>query len=631
LLWRFSGATSHLHGCAPDDYAGLHAWSTADRGAFWSAVWDATGVIGDRGEVDFIDGGAMLADRFFPEARLNYAENLLRLDGDAAAIIFRSEDGIRRSWSWRELRVVVSKLQRAFEAHGLVAGDRVAAVLPNGPEAIAAMLATASMGAVWCACSPDFGAAAIHDRLGQVAPKLLLATDGYCYGGKRFAIGETIRNVAERLGAERAIVVDSLGDAAALAAAIPSATTFTEFVDAFPAGKLTFLRLPFNHPLFVLFSSGTTGRPKCIVHGAGGTLLQHLKEHQLHCDIRPGDRVFYFTTLGWMMWNWLGSALASGATLCLYDGSPAYPSAEHLFAIADEERLTHFGTSARFIDSLRKSGVEPRYAHDLSRLRMILSTGSPLSADAAAYVYSGVATDVHLASISGGTDIISCFVLGVPTLPVYAGEIQAPGLGMAVEVLDTDARPTRGRGELVCTRAFPSMPVAFWNDADGSRYRAAYFDHVPGVWAHGDFAEWTDHGGMIIHGRSDATLNPGGVRIGTAEIYGVVERLPEIAAALCVSQEWDGDTRIVMFLQLVAGATLDDPLRSRIKTAIRLEASPRHVPAVIVAIADLPRTRSGKLSELAVREMIHGRPVQNIDALANPHALALFTDLPELR
>lgn len=631
LLWQFAEATQASHGCAPDDYWGLHAWSITERAAFWSAVWDFCEVIGDKGERRLVDGDLMPGARFLPDATLNFAENLLRLAGPSDAIVFRDEGEVRRRWSWDELRQTVSRMQQALLGLGISQGDRVAGMLPNMPETVAMMLATASIGAVWSSCSPDFGPRGVLDRFSQIAPKLFVTVDGYHYGGKVIDIGATIAEVAATLPTARTVVIDVLGRAEEAAGRIDGAVTMEALLAPYAAKALSFARLPFSHPLFILFSSGTTGKPKCIVHSAGGTLLQHLKEQRLHCDIRPGDRVFYFTTCGWMMWNWLASALSSGATLCLYDGSPFHPAPTQLFDYAEAERFTLFGTSARYIDSLRKLELKPRETHDLSALRAILSTGSPLAADCFDYVYANVASDVHLASISGGTDIVSSFVLGVPTLPVWRGEIQAPGLGLAVDVFDENGRPLRdGKGELVCRAPFPSMPVGFWDDADGSRYRAAYFSRFPGIWAHGDYAEWTPHGGIVILGRSDATLNPGGVRIGTAEIYAVVEELPEIDSSLCIGQEWQGDTRVVLFVKLVPGAVLDDALVARIRAAIRSGASPRHVPAKVIAVADLPRTRSGKLTELAVRDVVHGRPVRNIEGLANPEALKLFENLAEL-
>ncbi|RYE47504.1 MAG: acetoacetate--CoA ligase [Hyphomicrobiales bacterium] len=631
LLWQFTELTSASHGCAPDDYWGLHRWSIAERGAFWSAVWDFCGVIGDKGERLVIDGELMPGARFLPDATLNFAENLLRRDGPTDAIVFRDEAGARRRWSWDELRQMVSRLQQALLGLGIGAGDRVAGMLPNLPETVAMMLATASIGAVWSSCSPDFGPRGVLDRFSQIAPKLFVTVDGYHYNGKLIDIGATIAEVAGALAPARTVVIDVLGRAAQSAGRIDGAVTMEAFLAPFSVEPVRFARLPFSHPLFILFSSGTTGKPKCIVHSAGGTLLQHLKEHRLHCDVHEGDRVFYFTTCGWMMWNWLASALGCGATLCLYDGSPFHPEPTQLFDYAEAERFTLFGTSARYLDSVRKLALKPIETHDLKSVRAILSTGSPLAADCFDYVYSNIKGDVHLASISGGTDIVSSFVLGVPTLPVWRGEIQAPGLGLAVDVFDEDGQPMRqGKGELVCRAPFPSMPIGFWNDPDGSRYRAAYFSRFDGVWAHGDYAEWTAHHGIMIHGRSDATLNPGGVRIGTAEIYAVVEELPEIDSALCIGQQWENDTRVVLFIKLAPGAALDEALRLRIRSTIRSGASPRHVPAKVIAVADLPRTRSGKLTELAVRDVVHGRPVRNVEGLANPEALKLFENLAEL-
>lgn len=633
LLWQFAEATHASHGCTPDDYWGLHRWSIIERGAFWSAVWDFCGVRGDKGERLVTDGEQMPGARFLPDATLNFAENLLRLEGSTDAIVFRDEAGGRRrwSWSWDELRQTVSRMQQALIGLGIGAGDRVAGMLPNLPETVAMMLATASIGAVWSSCSPDFGPRGVLDRFSQIEPKLFVTVDGYHYNGKLIDIGATIAEVAAALAPAQTVVIDLVGRAAQSAGRIHGATTLESLLAPYSAAPLQFTRLPFSQPLFILFSSGTTGKPKCIVHSAGGTLLQHLKEHRLHCDVHEGDRVFYFTTCGWMMWNWLASALGCGATLCLYDGSPFHPEPTQLFDYAQAERFTLFGTSARYLDSVRKLELKPKETHDLESVRTILSTGSPLAADCFDYVYANVKPDVHLASISGGTDIVSSFVLGVPTLPVWRGEIQAPGLGLAVDVFDEQGQPMHaGKGELVCRAPFPSMPLGFWNDPDGMRYRAAYFSRFPGVWAHGDYAEWTAHRGIMIHGRSDATLNPGGVRIGTAEIYAVVEELPEIDSSLCIGQEWENDTRVVLFVKLVPGATLDEVLATRIRQTIRSGASPRHVPAKVIAVADLPRTRSGKLTELAVRDVVHGRPVRNVEGLANPEALKLFENLPEL-
>ena len=630
-LTRFTAEAEKRAGRRFPDYAALHAWSIADRGAFWNLVWDFCGIVGDKGGVHLADGDKMPGARFFPEARLNYAENLLRRSDDGEAIVFRGEEGATRRLTWRQLNDEVSRLQQALAAAGVGVGDRVAAYLPNVPEAIVAVLAVASLGAVWSSASPDFGVSGVLDRFGQIAPKVLIAVDGYRYGGKEIDLSDNIRAIVPQLGVARTIVVPLLGRADALAASLPEALSWQNALAPYPAKPVAFTRLPFAEPLFILFSSGTTGMPKCIVHSAGGALIQLMKEHRLQMAVEEGDRVFYFTTLGWMMWNWLVTALASGATLVLFDGSPFHPGPEALFDYTAAEGVTLFGTSAKYIDSVKKAGYRPVDHHDLSSVRTIASTGSPLAPESFDFVYDAIKRDVHLASISGGTDIVSCFVLGVPSLPVWRGEIQGPGLGMAVDVYDSDGKPLRsGKGELVCTRAFPSMPVAFWNDPDGARYRAAYFERFPGIWCHGDFAEWTEHGGIVIHGRSDATLNPGGVRIGTAEIYRQVEQIPEVIEALAIGQDFAGDVRVVLFVRLAGSATLDEVLVQRIRTVIRKGASPRHVPAKIVAVADIPRTKSGKIVELAVRDIVHGRPVKNVEALANPAALELFRDLAAL-
>jgi acetoacetyl-CoA synthetase len=495
------------------------------------------------------------------------------------------------------------------------------------------MLATASLGAIWSSCSPDFGERGVLDRFGQIEPKVFVTVDGYWYAGKRIEIGPKLKPITEALTTvERTVVVPYLGGAEEVASGLANAVSLAAFLDGFDAKEVAFARLPFAHPLYVMFSSGTTGVPKCIVHSAGGTLLQQLKEHVLHCDVRAGDRVFYFTTCGWMMWNWLAAGLGAGATLLLYDGSPFHPTPAVLFDFADAEDMTFFGTSAKWIDGVKKQGLRPRDTHSLKTVRAMASTGSPLAESSFDWVYDAVKPDMQLASISGGTDIVSCFVLGNPLEPVWRGEIQGPGLGLAIATLDDDGQPlSKGKGELSCVKAFPAMPIGFWNDPDGEKYRAAYFDRFPNVWVHGDFAEWTEHGGIIIHGRSDATLNPGGVRIGTAEIYAQVEKMPEITEALCIGQDFDGDVRVVLFVRLAEGATLDDDLAKRVKLKIREGASPRHVPAKVVAVADIPRTKSGKIVELAVREVVHGRPVKNKEALANPEALELFAGLEELQ
>nr|WP_295465933.1 acetoacetate--CoA ligase [Mesorhizobium sp.] len=611
----------------------LHRWSIDRRDEFWNLVWDFAGIVGEKGSRVLVDGDRMPGASFFPDAKLNFAENLLKKRGAGDAIVFKGEDEVSRRMSWDELRALVSRLQQAFSAAGVKPGDRVAAMMPNMPETVACMLAAASLGAIWSSCSPDFGEQGVLDRFGQIEPVIFIAPDGYWYNGKQNNVTGKVKAVLQQLPTvRRAIIVDYLGTAAQAVTDLPNAVTLEAAVEGFAAADIVYERLPFSHPLYILFSSGTTGIPKCIVHSTGGTLIQHAKEHRLHAGIEDGDRVFYFTTCGWMMWNWLVSALASGATLLLYDGSPFHPDGNVLFDFAQAEKMTYFGTSAKFIDALRKAGLSPKDTHDLSTVRVISSTGSPLSPEGFAYVYEAIKPDVHLASISGGTDIVSCFVLGVPLKPVWIGEIQGPGLGMAVDVWDDDGKHVVGeKGELVCTRAFPSMPVKFWNDPDGAKYHAAYFDRFDNVWCHGDFAEWTEHGGMIIHGRSDATLNPGGVRIGTAEIYNQVEQMPEILEAICIGQDWDNDVRVVLFVRLASGVVLDEDLEKRIKSKIRTGATARHVPARIVEVADIPRTKSGKITELAVRDVVHGRTVKNKEALANPEALELFHDLPALR
>ncbi|MCV3242191.1 acetoacetate--CoA ligase [Mesorhizobium sp. ZC-5] len=629
----FMAAASKKAGQDFSTYAELHAWSVGSREAFWELVWDFCGVVGDRGERTLVDGDRMPGASFFPDARISFAENLLRKIGGGDALVFRGEDKVERRMSWNELHALVSRLQQLFRSLGVKTGDRIAAMMPNMPETVAAMLAATSLGAIWSSCSPDFGEQGVLDRFGQIEPVVFIAPDGYWYNGKAIEVAGKVAAVVGKLPSVRkTLIVDYLGMSGDIADTIDGAASLEAAIEPFAAKPVTFERLPFAHPLYILFSSGTTGIPKCIVHSAGGTLIQHVKEQRLNCGIQDGDRVFYFTTCGWMMWNWLVSGLASGATLLLYDGSPFYPDGNTIFDFADAEKMTYFGTSAKFIDAVRKAGLRPIDTHDLSSVRTLSSTGSPLSPEGFDYVYEAIKKDAHLASISGGTDIAACFVLGVPIQPVWSGEIQVPGLGMAVDVWDDDGHPVRGeKGELVCTRAFPSMPVMFWNDPSGEKYHAAYFDRFDNIWCHGDFAEWTEHGGMIIYGRSDATLNPGGVRIGTAEIYNQVEQLPEVAEAICIGQDWDRDVRVVLFVRLAAGATLDEDLTNRIKAKIRNGATPRHVPAKIVAVTDIPRTKSGKITELAVRDVVHGRAVKNKEALANPEALELFRDLKELQ
>jgi acetoacetyl-CoA synthetase len=617
-------------------YSELHKWSIDHSDQFWSVLWDYCGVIGDKGERLLVDGDKLPGAQFFPDALLNYAENLLRRRDDSDALLFWGEDRVKTHMSWNELYDAVSCMAQALKGVGIEPGDRIAAYLPNIPEAIVSVLAVSSLGAIWSSCSPDFGEQGVLDRFGQIEPKVLIAADGYFYNGKVIDNLSKLAGVVNKLPTLETVVVvpfmrrhtdqtPDVGD-------VDKAVLYADFTERFSPAQIEFKRLPFNHPLYILFSSGTTGVPKCIVHGAGGTLIQHMKEHQLHCDLRPDDRLFYFTTCTWMMWNWLVSGLASEAILLLYDGSPFYPDGNILFDLADAEQMTHFGTAAKFIDTLKKRGLHPKETHELSSLRVMTSTGSPLVAESFDFVYDNIKSDLYLASISGGTDIISCFVLGNPTSPLYRGEIACCGLGMAVEVWDEEGNSIKQeKGELVCLNPFPSMPVGFWNDPENTKYKKAYFEHFENVWAHGDFAEITDNEGVIIYGRSDATLNPGGVRIGTAEIYRQVEQMDEILESIVIGQNWDGDVRVVLFVVLRDGESLTEELVQAIRRKIRWGASPRHVPAKIVAVTDIPRTKSGKITELAVRDAVEGREVKNAEALANPEALEFYKDIEALK
>ncbi len=634
LLSRFQQTLTQTQtqGGVPEgrNYAEFHAWSVREPAMFWNALWDFCGVIGERrGPV--LEGTGMPGARFFPQARLNFAENLLeRGQAQACALHYRDETGQDIRLTRSELKTAVARMACAFRACGLSAGDRVAAMLPNRPETVIAMLATTSLGAVWSSCSPDFGAAGVLDRFGQIKPSVFLACSGYAYGGKHFDTRAKALAVRAELGELKgAFLLDPCAADAEIEA--PGFAPWST-LSAATADPLNYVRRAFNDPLYILYSSGTTGAPKCIVHGIGGTLLQHLKEHQLQADIRPGDPMFYYTTCGWMMWNWLVSGLASEASVLLFDGSPFSPSPMVLFDFIEQTEARFFGVSAKFIDALKSRGLRPADHYALKHLRSIASTGSPLVAESFAYCYEAIKRDVAVQSISGGTDIVSCFVLGNPWQAVHAGEIQGKGLGMAVDVCDAQGRslPTGEKGDLICRQPFPSMPIGFWNDADGSRYRRAYFETIAGVWHHGDYAEITPQGGLIIHGRSDATLNPGGVRIGTAEIYRQVEQIPGITESLAIGQRWQDDVRIILFVILEAGVRLDLQLEQQIRQRIRRGASPRHVPAKIIQVSDFPRTRSGKLAELAVRAMIEGEEVKNVNALANPESLQLFAAIDSL-
>ena len=618
------------YGVRCEDYPSLQQWSVSQREAFWQSIARYFAVKFHTPATRVLENDSMPGARWFPGSSLNFAEHLLRHRGDKAAIVSYLENGERRETSFAQLRADTGALAHWLRQQGIKAGDRVVGIMPNITETVVGMLATTSLGGVWSSCSPDFGVQGLLDRFGQVAPEILICTDGYFYNGKRVDCREKIRDVVAQLPTVKKVLVvpvlDANPDISLFANALPWEAALSQ------ASEPVFEPQPFAHPLYIMYSSGTTGMPKCIVHSAGGTLLQHLKEHGLHTDVSEQDVIFYYTTCGWMMWNWLVSALALGATIVLYDGSPTYPKADSLWDIAERENISIFGTSAKYIASLQNAGSKPRETHKLPKLKSILSTGSPLANESFHYVYRDIKADVCLSSISGGTDIISCFALGNPNLPVYEGELQCKGLGMAVDIFDEDGRSIQNeKGELVCTQAFPSMPIGFWNDADGKKYQSAYFSRFPGIWAHGDFAEQRPYGGMVIHGRSDTVLNPGGVRIGTAEIYRQVEKLEEVLESIAIGQEWQDDVRVVLFVKLRPGVTLDDDLQKRIKTIIRENTTVRHVPARILQVSDMPRTVNGKLVEIAARDVVHGRKVNNLSAIANPDVLEEFRNRAELQ
>ena len=626
-ITRFIAYVNQAHNLELSDYDSLYQWSVDEKESFWSTLWDFTGIIGHKGERILIDGDNIEAAQWFPDASLNFAENLLRKKTNEVAIYFRAEDQVEYQLTYKELYDQVASVADWLKSHGLKPGDRVAAYLPNMPQTVVAMLAATSLGAVWTSTSPDFGEESVIDRFGQTEPRFLFTVDGYFYNGKKLDLNPKVATICQQLpSVEKVIQINLAGFGNAI-----GATDWSEII-ARPVDHIDYVSLKFNDPLYVLYSSGTTGKPKCITHKVGGVLLQHLKEHMLHSDIRPGDRVFYFTTCGWMMWNWLVTALASKAALVLYDGSPFYPNGEVLWQYAEDVDMTLFGTSAKYIDALKKNNLQPKDKFNLSELRTLCSTGSVLAPESFDYVYDSIKQDLCLSSVSGGTDIVSCFALGCPILPVYRGEIQCRGLGMAVDVFDDDGNALQNqKGELVCTQTFPCQPVYFWGDESGEKYHGAYFARFNNVWHHGDYVLLTEHGGMVIYGRSDATLNPGGVRIGTAEIYRHVEQLDEVVESIVIGQDWDSDVRVVLFIVLQEGITLDDDLTRKIRQTIRVKCTPRHMPAKVIQVAEIPRTKSGKIVELAVREVVHNRPVKNIHSLANAEALDHYRNLAELQ
>ena len=632
-ITRFMAYVNDKYGASFSDYESLYQWSVDNREDFWASVWDFGEVIASTTcEKVLEDSPSMMGAKWFIGAKLNFAENLLRHNDDHTAIIFKGEGQPVRKMTYAELHDEVARLAKSLRDMGVKAGDRVGAYVPNMIEPIAAMLAASSIGAIWSSCSPDFGIKGVLDRFGQIEPKVLFTADGYFYNGKPFSsLDKVVGILGEAPSIEKVVVIPYTQTSPDISG-VPKAVHYKDFLAKESGLSIQYEQLPFDHPLYIMYSSGTTGLPKCMVHGAGGTLLQHLKEHLLHVDLKREDNIYYFTTLGWMMWNWLVSGLAVGATIMLYDGSPFYPDAGAVFELAQDEKMTVFGTSARYIAAVENAGLKPKEKFDLSNLKAMCSTGSPLSEESFHFVYDHVKQDINLASISGGTDIVSCFALGCPILPVHEGELQCRGLGMKVEAWGPDGKPVIGeQGELVCTASFPSMPIYFWNDPDGAKYKKAYFNSYPNVWCHGDYIEITENGGVKIYGRSDATLNPSGVRIGTAEIYRVVEAMPEIEDSIVVGQNWDNDVRVLLFVKMAPGMELDDALVKKIRTNIRENTTPRHVPAKVLPVSDVPVTLNGKKVEIAVRNVIEGKPVTNKDALANPQILDLFAELAELK
>ncbi|SDP30033.1 acetoacetate--CoA ligase [Desulforhopalus singaporensis] len=628
LLSRFISHVNLVCDASVTDYTTLYQWSLNEKEQFWSAVWQFCGVKGDAGQRLLVNGADIEKAVWFPDAKLNFAENLLSRTDDEVAIYFRAEDRVSSTLSWKELGVQVASLAKWMKARGVKKKDVVAGYLPNIPESVVAMLAATSIGAIWTSTSPDFGVESVVERFSQTSPKILICADGYFYSGKTIDVREKIVAIKDKLPSlEQTVVVDLVG----FERNVPG-QRWEEILLHNRASEIEFVRVGFNDPVYILYSSGTTGKPKCIAHKVGGVVLQHFKELMLHSDVKPGDKVFYFTTCGWMMWNWLVSALGCRASIVLYDGSPFYPDADVLWDYAQEAGVTLFGTSAKYIDALKKNGLSPGKNHNLQTLKTLCSTGSVLVPESFGYVYEEIKKDLCLASISGGTDIVSCFVLGCPILPVYAGESQCRGLGMAVEVFDEDGNALVGeKGELVCRTTFPSQPACFWGDESGEKYHKAYFARYDNVWHHGDFVRLSTSGGVTIYGRSDATLNPAGVRIGTAEIYRCVEQLEKVQESLAIGQDWDNDVRVVLFVVLRPGVVLDRELEQAIRATVFKNCSPRHVPAKIVQVGELPRTKSGKIVELAVREVVHNRAVKNIGALANPEALRQFENIDRLQ